>query len=431
MTSVQLIRLFHTIYYGSPPNTDFIQDLGLLAVKIGQTYAQRADFLPESSCRELARLYRHTTPVAPDEIDQLLTTHTVQNWRSEFSGIESEPLACASVGQVHRATLKTNESVVVKLVRNNFAENFERDVKKVRRILSWLVRVYPKLARVADPIGTLNHIRETTLSELNLKNEAEGQQTLRRLYEKYRNHYDLTQLRFPRIYTELSNQNVMVSELLSGPTFDELIDQGDLQYDTLLNLFQIHGFFLFCTGTFHGDLHPGNVILQDNTIFLLDTGAISRVDDSMRKGVFNFFDSVVQQHWIGAADALYSMSRSKLPTSQLDAFREAFRRLYQPFLGKTVSELSLTKQMMQTIRLAVDHGMDFETGMYPIIKSLMYLDGMAIACAPDRDLMSDLKPFLDRFRPWIQAPSEGPTTTDQTLDPAHSGRTNKNKTARP
>ena len=421
MTSIQLLRLFHTIYYGRPPNIDFIQDLGLLAVKIGQTYAQRADFLPDASCRELARLYRHTTPIAPEQIDQLLRANTPKDWKDEFAEIDPHPLACASVGQVHRATLKSSEAVVVKVVRNSFSGTFERDVKKVRCLLSWLVRCYPKLARVADPIGTLDHIRASTVNELNLRNEVAGQQTLRDLYERYRDHYDLAKLRFPRIYPKLSNQNVMVSEWLSGPTFDELLTQDELRYESLLDLFQIHGFFLFCTGTFHGDLHPGNVILQNNDIFLLDTGAISQVDDSMRRGVFNFFDSVVSQNWSEAADALYSMSRSKLRPSALDNFREAFKILYQPFLGKTVSELSLTKQMMQTIRLAVDHGMNFETGMYPIIKSLMYLDGMALACAPNRDLMSDLKPFLDRFRPWVHdGIGESPIIEEQ-LDPALHG----------
>ena len=402
MNLLQLIRLFRTIYFGSPPDIQLIQHLGLLAVKIGQTYAQRADFLSEASCRELAKLYRKTNASHSNDFDALLKASIGSNWLDQFQSLSPTPLACASVGQVHRAILRDGNEVVVKLVRGEFRDSFQRDVDRVDRLLRILVLFYPKLARVADPVGTLHSIGDSTLAELDLRNEANGQDELSQIYLRYRDEFDLAKLQFPRIYRELSGERVLVSEYISEPTFDELLESGQLPLQALMDLFEIHGFFLFCIGTFHGDIHPGNLILRDGRIVFLDTGSISRVPDMMRRGLFRFFDALVAGDFDRSASSLEAMSRSTIAASRAEQFRGEFRQLYQGFLGKTVAELSLSRQMMQTIRLAVDHGMNFETGMYPIIKSLMYLDGMVLRCSPETDLMSDLKPFLDRFRPWVE-----------------------------
>ena len=411
MNWIQLIRLFRTIYAGNPPNIAFIQKMGLLAVKIGQTYAQRADFLSIHSCRELAKLYRQTDPAPPDDVDSLIKNIGIPAWEESFKELESTPFASASVGQVHRGQLKTGETVVAKLVKQPFHASFDRDVRSVRRLLKLAVLCYPKLARVADPLGTLASIEATTLAELDLTKEARGQEKLRTIYREHRSEYNLAKLKFPKIHAQLSNQNVLVSEFIKAPTFDELLESQSLSYQSLLDLFEIHGFFLFCVGTFHGDIHPGNIMLQGEDIVFLDCGAISSVPQNMRVGVFRFFDAIVRAQFDEAARALESMSRHPLASRVRETFTQEFRDLYSGFLGKSVAELSLTKQMMQTIRLAVDHSMDFETGMYPIIKSLMYLDGMALRCAPDTDLMADLKPFLDRFRPFVTPTASSPAPT--------------------
>ena len=406
MNLIQLLRLLKTIYYGRPPDIKLIQSLGLLAVKIGQTYAQRADFLAESSCRELAKLYRQTTPIAADGIDSLIDDAVGEGWRASFRFLSREPLASASVGQVHKGVLLTGESVVVKVVRRDFRQAFEQDIDNAERILKRLVWIYPKLARVADPIGTLRHIGKSTLSELDLRNEVQGQHDLAAIYQRHREEFDLAKLAFPKIYEALSSERVMVSEFVKGPTFDELLESGNLGFETLLDLFEIHGFFLFCTGTFHGDIHPGNIILREGQIVFLDTGAISRVPAAMRRGLFRFFDALVNEDLERSALSLEAMSRTPLSEERSKRFQRAFQDLYSGFLGKSVAELSLSRQMMQTIRLAVDHGMDFETGMYPIVKSLMYLDGMVLRCAPSTDLMAELRPYLDRFRPWVEKEPE-------------------------
>lgn len=398
MNWINFFRLMRTIYGKGLPDLDLIQRLGLLAVKIGQTYALRIDFLNEDTCKHLSRLYSHTDQMSAGDFKTLLDANTSDAWRSRFSSIDSEPLASASVGQVHRAVLKTGEQVVVKLIKQNFRAQFEADIRSLRRLVKLAIFFYPKLQKVADPLGILDTISWSTLSELDLRNEMKGQRTLRSIYEKHTARFDLSKQRFPAIYEDLGSESVMVSEYIEGRTFDDLLSEGTLDYSRMLELFHIHGFYLFCIGTFHGDIHPGNIMLKDNGIYFLDTGAISTVGDKMRKGLFRFFDALSQYDYKQSAHYLNKMAEVEISGEAYRRYESKFMNLYSDFTNATISQVSLTRRMMETIKLGVHSGMVFEKGMYPIIKSLMYLDGMVLRCRPNAVLMKDVRSFVEEFR---------------------------------
>jgi ubiquinone biosynthesis protein len=190
----------------------------------------------------------------------------------------------------------------------------------------------------------------------------------------------------------------MVSELIRGETIDELLEKGVMKYQLLLELFHIHGFYLFCIGTFHGDIHPGNILVKDGNLYFLDTGAISTVGEKMRKGLFGFFDALSSYDYEKSAHALNKMAEREIEGKAYERFRKQFLELYADFTDSTVSQVSLTRRMMETIKLGVNSGMVFEKGMYPIIKSLMYLDGMVLRCNPGAVLMRDVRNFVGQFR---------------------------------
>ncbi|MBN1984171.1 MAG: AarF/ABC1/UbiB kinase family protein [Chitinivibrionales bacterium] len=399
MNWLNFIGLIRTIYGPKLPDIAFIESLGLLAVKIGQTYALRLDFLPEPNCKHLTQLYRHTDSLAPASFKMLLSTTVEKQWQDSFTSIDENPLASASVGQVHRAELKNGESVVVKLIKRDFIASFTRDVRSLRSMLRFVLFFYPKLAKVADPLGILDTIEQGTLDELDLRKEAAGQEILRRITEEKSARFNLSRLFFPKIYTKLSGEQHMVTEFVAGETFDELLTKGKLSYDELLDLFHIHGFFVFCIGTFHGDIHPGNIIrMPDGKFAFIDTGAISRVGDTMRRGLFNFFDALSAYEYDACAQALNSMADRGIEGAAYERFKEKFLVLYKDFTNATVSQVSLTKRMMETIKLGVNSGMIFERGMYPIIKSLMYLDGMVLRCNSQAVLVRDMRKFIDEFK---------------------------------
>lgn len=398
MRWLRFIRLFREIFNKKRlPDLDFIQNEGLLAVKIAQTFALRIDFLSEATCVHLSKLYTKTTPILKEDTKALIQSYTNKDFLDEFEYFDLTPIGSASVGQVHRARLKNGEEVVIKFIKKDFKKKFEKDVRSLRRFISFIIFFYPKLKKVADPQGIIEHIEEYTLAELDLRNEIKHAKVLKEIYLKNKDDFSLDRLKFPTLYEALSNEHVLVSEFIEGPTVDLLLEEKKLPFNDILEIFHIHGFYIFLVGTFHGDLHPGNLIIKDQNYYFIDTGAISKVGTKIQTGLFNFMAHLAYYDFEGCAKSLNEMAEVEIYGKQYEVFKEKLLKLYVGFEGTTVSEESLTKKMMETIKLGVNSGMEFEKGMFPIIKSMMYLDGMVLKGAPDTVLMVEMRRFIEEF----------------------------------
>lgn len=396
------VDLIAQIFLRKKPDIIKIQKKGLLAVKIAQTFALRIDFLDEKRCYELSKLFNHVEKIPGENINALIDKYVGKEWLKNFNSFERESFASASVGQVHRAVLNTGEAVAVKIIKGSFKEGFEKDVKSVLRLFKWIIRFYPKLSKVADPIGILNSIRAFTLDELDLRNELSNRQLLYEIYQGNKHKADLSRLKFIDIIPGYTSENVMVSRYIEGETFDRLLTEGRMPYELLLELFHIHGFYIFGIGTFHGDIHPGNIILQGKDICFVDCGAIGRVSDRLREGLFYFMESLSLYDFKKCAYWLNRMSDKVLEGERYKLFENNMVRLYSDFENATVSQVSLTKRMMETIKMGVHAGMSFEQGMFPIIKSLMYLDGMVLRCNPQAVLMKDMRKYIEEFKQFMR-----------------------------
>jgi ubiquinone biosynthesis protein len=159
---------------------------------------------------------------------------------------------------------------------------------------------------------------------------------------------------------------------------------------------------MFVQGTFHGDIHPGNIILKDGNMYFVDTSAISRTGPKIRRGLFDFFTGLAYWDYGECAACLNKMAEKGITGTQYETFRKKFIELYADFKESTVSQVSLTQRMMETIKLGVHSGMVFERGIFAIIKSLMYLDGMVLRCNPDAVLLRDMRQFIGDTRKMME-----------------------------
>lgn len=399
MRWIRFIRLYKEIFNKKRlPNLYYIQNEGLLAVKIAQTFALRIDFLSEETCIHLSKLYTKTTPVKAVGVKELLTGYTNNDFMNNFSRFDDTPIGSASVGQVHRAKLLNGDEVVVKFIKEDFKKKFIKDVRSLRRFVQFIIFFYPKLKKVADPIGIIEHIESYTLAELDLRNEVKHQEILKDIYLKNKDHFRLERLKFPKLYKELSNEHVLVSEYIDGSTVDLRLEEKKLPFKDILEIFHIHGFYVFLVGTFHGDLHPGNLIIKDGNYYFIDTGAISTVGQKIQRGLFNFMSYLAYYDYYGCAKSLNEMALKEISGKKYQLFEEKLLKLYEGFDHTTVSQVSLTLKMMETIKLGVNSGMVFEKGMFPIIKSMMYLDGMVLKGAPNTVLMVEMRQFINEFK---------------------------------
>ncbi|MGB0515951.1 MAG: AarF/UbiB family protein [Poseidonia sp.] len=398
MKLLTFLRFFRQLRGKKPVNIDAIQSMGLLAVKLGQIFALRPDLIEPQRCIELQRLYSRAAMIPEEDSQQLLNRFAPEGFLDHFKSIEPKPFAAASIGQIHRAVLNDGTKVVVKIIKADFEASFKRDVRRMKRWIRLGLFFNPRLRKVGNPIGLLAHIEDYTLRELNLLNEIDGRNQLIAESEAIKAHFAMPKLAFPRMWEELSNQRILVMEEITHPTLEDHLEAGTLTWPDMLELFRIHGAFMFGLGTFHGDLHPGNAMMDDEgTFHFIDTGAICNAPEHVRNALFGFFYFLAKGELKNAFDAMLTMAAVRPTGATLQTYYDSMNELYDGFVGTSVSEVSLTEQMMKTVKAAVLAGCAFGEEAFPIIRSLMYMDGMVLKGHPDVDLISSMGPYLDEF----------------------------------
>ena len=398
MRLLTFARFIRMITKKGPADIDKIQNMGLLAVKLTQIFALRPDLLSEEKCHQLQSLYQRANSIPKEDSMKLIHERAPSGFLDAFESFEEEPFAAASIGQVHRGTLKDGSEVVVKIIKADFEKSFRKDVARMRRWLRIGLFLNPRLRKVGNPVGLLQHVENYTLRELDLRNEIQGAELLRNKAKEVENQFPMPLLKFPKVWPELSNRHILVMEHIKAPTLESRLSNKDLSWEDLLQLFRIHGAYMFGIGTFHGDLHPGNAMVDEKGMFtFIDTGAISHAPESVRSALFGFFYYLAKGELEEAFEAMLTMADTP-PTGEAKArYMQEMHETYDGFVGKSVSEVSLTQQMMKTVRIAVLAGCRFGEEAFPIIRSLMYMDGMGLRGHPDVDLISSMGPYLDEF----------------------------------
>lgn len=392
------LRFFRQLKGKKPVDIDAIQSMGLLAVKLGQIFALRPDLIEPERCIELQQLYSRAATIPEEDSQQLLDRFAPEGFMDHFESIEMRPFAAASIGQIHRAVMTDGTKVVVKIIKSDFEASFKRDVQRMKRWIRMGLFFNPRLRKVGNPIGLLAHIEDYTLRELNLLNEIDGRNQLIAQAEAIEHHFPMPKLKFPKVWEHLSNQHILVMEEITHPTLEDHLEAGTLTWPDMLDLFRIHGAFMFGIGTFHGDLHPGNAMMdgEGNFVFI-DTGAICNAPEHVRNALFGFFYFLARGELKNAFDAMLTMAAVQPTGATLQTYYDSMNELYDGFVGTSVSEVSLTEQMMKTVKAAVLAGCAFGEEAFPIIRSLMYMDGMVLKGHPSVDLISSMGPYLDEF----------------------------------
>ena len=383
-----------------PADLDWIQRQGLMAVKLAQIFALRPDLLGEEKCKQLQQLYQHAASIPPEDWEETLRSKAIPNFFDNFKTIDSTPLAAASVGQVHRATLHNGDEVVIKFVKQANAVKFRKEVDRMKSWLRIFLIFSPRLRKVGNPMALLNHVADYTTRELDLRNEISGAEELANIQAEIADEFPTPKLRFPKYYPKLSNENVLVSEFIEGISLEEGIENKSLEWSTLLELFRIHGAYLFGIGTFHGDLHPGNCIIDKQGRFVfIDNGAICHAPSFVNRSLFSFFEHLSRQEMHSAFMSLLDMTTKKPTGKKMQKYLNRMNEIYADFEKKPVGEQSLTRIMMQTVRAAVElANAEFGEEAFPIIRALMYLDGLVIRTHPEVLLIKSMGPYLDEFR---------------------------------
>lgn len=379
-----------------------LEDLGPIFIKFGQILSTRPDLLPADIALELKQLQDNVPPFPSKQAIALIEKQLGQPISELFFEFAAEPLASASIAQVHTARLfdaqgNAGANVVVKVVRPGIEHTIERDLQLLETMARFLVK-YSSEGRRLRPLEVVKDYRNTIYAELNLQIEASNTTQIRRNFANSELIY------LPEVYWEYTRTKIMVSERIYGipvADIDAIKAQG-----TDIKLLAERGVEIFFTQVFrdsffHADMHPGNIFVSrehpENPMYIaIDCGIVGSLtkDDQnyLAMNMMAFFNQdyyqVAQLHvdsgWVPA-------------TTKVHEFASAIRSVLEPIFEKPLSEISFGHVLIQLFTTARRFDMEVQPQLVLLQKTLLNIEGLGRQLYPDLDLWTTAKPFLERW----------------------------------
>ncbi len=363
-------------------------ELGPTFVKLGQILSTRTDLLPDSIISELATLQDNVSQVSFADVELQLIKELGEDWRSHFASFDEEPLASASIAQVHRATLGDGRKVVLKVQRPGVKPKITGDLGVLYALAGWLEEAIPEAAAM-DLRGTITSFTKSILQELDFRIEARNLDRFRTL------HRDNQQVVFPEVFEHLSTEEVLCMEFLEGRNFAHAIEEGEDVSEVADAYFKVAYKMLFVDGFFHGDLHPGNVlVMQGHRLGVLDCGMVGRLSPAMKDKVIDILHAVLNEDLEGVARTFYELS---IKTDLVDypRFEADVIDLGERYLsGLPLSEVQIGTLFSEIVAGAARHSVRMPTDFTMMFKAIITTEGMAKMIAPETDPIELARPYI-------------------------------------
>ncbi|HSC76274.1 MAG TPA: ubiquinone biosynthesis regulatory protein kinase UbiB [Pseudomonadales bacterium] len=376
-----------------------LEQLGPVFVKFGQLLSTRPDLVSEDIGSELDRLQDRVPPFASAEFVAIVESALGKKISDLFFSFEHEPLASASVAQVHCAVLTSGEEVVVKVIRPGIAATIEKDLA-LMDLLAKLVERFVPDGRRLRPVEVVQDYRLTIFDELNLQRESANAAQLRRNFDQS------PMLYVPKVYWDYCRPQVMVMERIRGiPVTDlaALTAQGtDMK---LLAHRGVEIFFMqvFDHNFFHADMHPGNIFVSTQhpsrpqyiAIDCAIVGSLSRDDQYyLARNLLAIF-----QRDYNAVAQLHIECGWVPPDTRAADFESAIRTVCEPIFEKPISEISFGQILVNLFQTARRFDMTVQPSLVLLQKTLLNIEGLGRQLYPQLDLWQTAMPFLER---WMQ-----------------------------
>lgn len=362
--------------------------LGPTFVKLGQILSTRTDVLPQSITDELATLQDGVKPLVWSDVDGQLKEQLGPDYRDRLESIDEKSLASASIAQVHRATLKDGSPVVLKVQRPGVSKKIESDLGILSVLARWLEESIPEV-QAMDLQGVIYGFTKSITQELDFRIEARNLERFAGL------HRDNESVVFPQLYRDLSTEQVLCMEYLEGHKFSRLIDEGQPVRDLVDVYFNVAYKMLFIDGFFHGDLHPGNVlIMEGGRLGILDCGMVGRLSSNRRDRIIDVLYAVLNEDLEAVARTFYELAirtdQVNYPRFEADVVEIAERYL----VGLPLSEVQIGTLFSEIVQGASRHHMRMPTDFTMMFKAILTTEGLAKSIAPDVDPLQIARPFI-------------------------------------
>lgn len=378
-----------------------LQELGPVWIKFGQMLSTRRDLFPPLIADQLAMLQDRVAPfdgaLAKAQIEQAMGNLPVEAWFDEF---DINPLASASIAQVHTARLKENgREVVIKVIRPDIIPVIKADMRLIYRLARWVPRLLPDGRRLR-PLEVVREYEKTLLDELNLLRESANAIQLRRNFE------NSPMLYVPEVFPDYCNQDMMVMERIYGIPVSDIVtleSQG-----TNMKLLAERGVQVFFTQVFrdsffHADMHPGNIFVsydhpEDPQYIGIDCGIVGSLNKEDKRYLAENFIAFFNRDYRKVAE-LHVDSGWVPADTNVEEFEFAIRTVCEPIFEKPLSEISFGHVLLNLFNTARRFNMEVQPQLVLLQKTLLYVEGVGRQLYPQLDLWKTAKPFLEN---WIK-----------------------------
>ena len=374
-----------------------LSELGPIFVKFGQMLSTRRDMLPDEVADQLAFLQDKVEPFPSTEAVAAIEKALGDSIENIFASFESEPLASASIAQVHAATLKNGKEVIVKVLRPGIEKKIRRDIKLLYMFARMAVRFWSD-ARRLRPVEIIAEYETTILDELDLVREAANASELRRNFENNKTLY------IPEIEWDLCKSNVLVMERIYGIPVSDI----DALKAAGVNLKKLSArgvevFFtqVFSHNFFHADMHPGNIFVsydnpQDPQYIGVDFGIMGTLTTHDQRYLAENFVAFFNRDYRRVAELHVNSGWVKKET-RVEEFESAIRTVCEPMFQRPLSDISFGHLLIRLFQTARRFDMEVQPQLVLLQKTLLNIEGLGRQLDPELNLWTTAKPFLERW----------------------------------
>ena len=359
------------------------EQLGPTFIKLGQLLATRPDLIPDEFVEEFKKLQNQVPALPFEKLRGVIEEQFGGSAGTIFSMIDEQPLAAASIAQVHRARLSTGEDVVVKIQRPGIIETINEDLSVLYQ-LSYLLEKYMPEWNIYNPVGIVDEFFRTLQLETNFIVEANN---LRRFAETFK---DDPQVKIPKVYMEYCGFKVLVMEAMGGFPLAQpgAMDRPGLDKEQVVGTaLRCYFKMVFQDGLFHGDLHAGNVfILAENKIALVDFGIVGRLNRKTQSSVASMLMALAVEDYDRVAYEYVDLA----PYSEkldVDKFAKDLRDLVAPYYGLTLKNINVGKLLMDSATVAAKHRLVVPSELMLFFKSMIGIESLGRQMIHDFDFL--------------------------------------------
>ncbi len=409
ISATHLLRPMRFLFYLAPRRRDrsapqgerirlALEELGPIFVKFGQAISTRRDLLPPDIASELAKLQDAVPPFPTEQAVAILESAYGRPVDTVFKRFDREPLAAASIAQVHTAELQDGTDVVVKVLRPGVRERIEQDLEVMRTIAALAARYWEHGKRL-KPLEVVSEYEQTILDELDLMREAGNAAQLKRNFE------GSDMLHVPEIYWDYCRPEVLVQERIHGipiSDMDALRAAGTNIEKLAENGVEIFFTQVFRHNFFHADMHPGNIFVnvedpQNPKYAAVDFGIVGTLNPEDKQYLAENFLAFFERDYHRIAK-LHLDSGWVPDDARIDQLETAVRTVCEPIFNKPLSEISFAQVLMRLFRVAQRFNVEIQPQLILLHKTLFNIEGLGRELYPELDIFKTARPVL---RQWM------------------------------